>query len=220
MCQILWESNSLSGCQEIPNFLWNPKFHYRVYKILPPVSILSQMCLVYNIPSCFPKIHSNIILPSTPKSYEWFFLSGFHSKILHAFLFYTLPTCPADLTLLDLIALIIVLHESYKLRNSPSYILLQPPVTSFFLGPNVLRISLSWERCINVYQIPLVFLVKEAEQKFYRCLRQSSLYVINCIPVSDLLYLRIYTRGTSQAQCFIFLEDNFNTWHFGKCQRK
>jgi len=37
------ESNQFSAGQEIPCILWNPKFHYCVYKSLLPVSFLSQI---------------------------------------------------------------------------------------------------------------------------------------------------------------------------------
>jgi len=51
--------------------LYNPKIHYRVHKSLSLVPILNQMHQVHTFPTNFPKIHSNIILPSTPRSSEW-----------------------------------------------------------------------------------------------------------------------------------------------------
>ena len=51
-----WAAEGFSASQEIPRILLKPKVHYRDYKSLPPVTILSQLDLV----------HLNIILPSTP----------------------------------------------------------------------------------------------------------------------------------------------------------
>jgi hypothetical protein len=62
------EANSHSASQEIPHLLWYPNVRYRVHKSLPLIPILSQMHSVHTLPPCFPKIHFNIILPSTPKA--------------------------------------------------------------------------------------------------------------------------------------------------------
>jgi len=48
------------------------KLLYRVFYSPPLVSVLSQLNPVQNLMSCFSKIHSNIILPSTPTSFRWF----------------------------------------------------------------------------------------------------------------------------------------------------
>jgi len=64
MQQSPWEARSHSASQEI---LWNPKVRYLVHNNPPLVPILNHMHLVYNLPSYFPKIHSNIIFPSTTR---------------------------------------------------------------------------------------------------------------------------------------------------------
>jgi hypothetical protein len=59
-------------------------------------------------PPCFSKIHSVIILPSTPRSYEVSLSLGFPIRILYTFLISSVrATYPVHLTLLDFIALII-----------------------------------------------------------------------------------------------------------------
>ena len=66
-----WEANWSAASQEIPRILWNPKVHHRTHKRTPPVHILSYLHPVHTPTSDFPKIHPNIILPSTPGSPQW-----------------------------------------------------------------------------------------------------------------------------------------------------
>jgi hypothetical protein len=66
-----WETNRFANSQEIPRVLWNPKVHNSIHKLLPPVSILSQLIPVHTPTSHFLKIRLNIVLPSTPGSPQW-----------------------------------------------------------------------------------------------------------------------------------------------------
>jgi hypothetical protein len=64
------EADNYSAGQEIPRLLWSPKFHYRVHNSLPLVRTLSQVNPVYIFLPYFPRTHSNITSPSTPRSFE------------------------------------------------------------------------------------------------------------------------------------------------------
>jgi len=65
------KANSRSTSPEILRLLWNPKAHYRVHKSPALVPVLSQMNPVHIFPPYSPKIHYNIIFPSTSVSSKW-----------------------------------------------------------------------------------------------------------------------------------------------------
>jgi hypothetical protein len=86
----------------------------------------SQMNPVHTLPSYFPKIHSNIIFPSAPRSSKWSLPFRFPTKTLYAYLICTIrATCPAHLILLDVITLIIF-GEAYKLCGFSHFSSLPP----------------------------------------------------------------------------------------------
>ena len=133
-----WEANWFVASQEIPRISRNPKVHYRTHKRPPPVPILGQPNPVNILTSHLLEIHPNIIHPSTPRPPQWSLSSGFPTKTLYSTISSPIrATCPAHLILLDFNTRTI-LGEEYKSFSSSLCNLLHSPVTSSFLGRNIL----------------------------------------------------------------------------------
>jgi hypothetical protein len=66
---------------KFPSFFCKPEVYYRVHKRQKFVPILSYMNPVHNLAFNFVKIHSNIILPFTPRFPSDLLPSGFPTKI-------------------------------------------------------------------------------------------------------------------------------------------
>ena len=133
-----WAADWLASSQEIHRISRNPKVHHRTHKRTPPVPILGQPNPVHMPTSHLLEIHPNIIHPSTPWSPQWCLSLGFPTKTLNTALSSPIrATCPAHLILLDFITRTI-LGEEYKTFISSYCNLLQSPVTSSLLGPNIL----------------------------------------------------------------------------------
>jgi hypothetical protein len=137
-----WAANWFAASQEIPRISRNPKVHYRTHKRLPPVLILGQPNPVHIPTSHLLAIHPNIIHPSTPRSPQWSPSLLFpHQDPIHPLSSPTLATCPAHLILLHFITRTI-LGEQYRSFSPWLCSVLQSPVTSSLLGPNILLYTL------------------------------------------------------------------------------
>jgi hypothetical protein len=75
-----------SGSQEVFRLLWEPKVHYRVYKIPILVSILSQLKPKHTSYT-IPKVIFNIILSYKPRFLYPFFLYLVSSFLPHLYIF-------------------------------------------------------------------------------------------------------------------------------------
>jgi len=102
---------------------------------------------ISHLSTCFPKIHSNIILPSTHRSSEWSlpfrvsnhnFVHSFHLSHV-CYIYHT----SHHLSPLDLITWIIF-GEAYKLWISLLCCFVQPLISSSLFGPNILSILFSY----------------------------------------------------------------------------
>jgi hypothetical protein len=145
----LHEQTAHTSRQANPHLLWNLNVQYRVLKNLSAVAMPSSVNPIHTLISYFLKIYFNIILSLKPWCYERLFPSGFGTKMLYACVISPVRArFPILLILLDLIILIIS-GEEFKLWRSSLCSFLQPPVTLFVLGPNVL-LSIQFSDMFNL----------------------------------------------------------------------
>ena len=134
-----WEADRYSASQEIPHILWNPRFHYHTHKCPPSVPLLNHLDPAHTPTSYFLKIHLNIILP--PTNWVSQVISFPQVSPPKPCIRLSSPpirvTCSAHLILLDFITRTI-LGEQYRSLSFSLCSFLHSPVTSSFLGPNIL----------------------------------------------------------------------------------
>jgi hypothetical protein len=100
------------------------------------INILSLVNSVHNPPASLPKIHSNLILTSTPRSFKWSLSLGIsHHNPVH----FSPLSCPPHSPWFDLpnnIWWLVLIMKLSILQLSPF------SVTSSLLGPNILLSTL------------------------------------------------------------------------------
>jgi len=98
MKQSTLQTSSFSACREIPHFLFNPNFQYRIHKSPPLLPILSQIN---------PSNPSQLFFHLCPILPISLFPPGFCTKTLYVSYSPKRATCPAYLVIRDLITEII-----------------------------------------------------------------------------------------------------------------
>lgn len=64
-----WEAGSCSSFEEIPRLSRNSELHYHIRNNPPLEPVLSHICQMHALTDYVAEINSNIILPTTPRSF-------------------------------------------------------------------------------------------------------------------------------------------------------
>jgi len=129
-----WKANGHSANQT-PRLLRNLKFRCRLHNSTTLVPILSHMKPVHTFPPHFPQIHSDITLSSIPRFSKWSLPFRFRFICISHL---SRTCCMSRLSHLSWLGHRNIIQWRAQVMKFSICSLLQPPVTSSILGPNIL----------------------------------------------------------------------------------
>ena len=137
-----WETNWFEYCQEIHSILWKQKVHSHTHKRPPDVPVFGQPNSVHITTSHLLEIHPYIINPSTPKVFPVFSFTPVSTPISYTNPLYIHKRHIPSRSHSSRFYHRRILGEIYRSFSSSLCYLFHSPITSSFVGPNILLNSI------------------------------------------------------------------------------